>query len=461
MLVCLLLAFPSIGQAALVDLNDPVNQWLPSSDGATWTYEWSNTSFAPTPTKEIYTIGAKQDTAFRLDWTTAGADNGEGTIPAAGIMEFDRTEAGLINLGWTSTPPPPGYPILCAQPSECANSLVGTMFMTIWGSRSPVLAEPLLRKTRWTSVGGADNDVSSENRYLGVERVAVPAFPDGIDAAKVESTVTQAGAIGDPFGSGVRTVWWARGVGPVRVVFRHASGEQSTGELFNTNLTPLPLPSDVNYLPFTTGDTMTYRWSNSKHMKKYSEQRFSVAAVSNNTARVDVESLDGPIRVGGSYIFATRLEGITSIAASTQSQSIADFPPLGPRSQPAERRRHLLTPFDFMTFGFNPVLPGYPDKGVTWQSDRSSSDFKVFGVTGESTVLGMKKVKTPAGKFQCARGPIYVQAERFPLRQRYADQLLRPERRARETRLQAQGRQHLDRRARQVVRLAARARCCG
>ena len=39
-------------------------------------------------------------------------------------------------------------------------------------------------------------------------------------AAKIRTDITQAGAIGDPYGSGVRTVWWVYGVGPVKIVVR-------------------------------------------------------------------------------------------------------------------------------------------------------------------------------------------------------------------------------------------------
>ena len=92
--------------------------------------------------------------------------------------------------------------------------------MLIWGTRSPVLAEPLLRGTRWSSLGGADNDVASDNRYAGHERVIVPAFPQRRSTRPRSSReITQAGALGDPFGSGVRTVWWVRGVGPVKIEF--------------------------------------------------------------------------------------------------------------------------------------------------------------------------------------------------------------------------------------------------
>ena len=40
-----------------------------------------------------------------------------------------------------------------------------------------------------------NNDVTSGNRYLGHESVTVPAFPSGVMAAKVESVITQAGAM--------------------------------------------------------------------------------------------------------------------------------------------------------------------------------------------------------------------------------------------------------------------------
>lgn len=413
-LSALLLAVPSSAIADLVDLQDPVNQWLPSSDGASWTYQWSDDTYAPTPTKEQYTLTAQQGTAFRIDWTTDGLDNGDGTVPGAGLMQFENAEAGLINGGWSSTPAPAGTPILCAQAASCANSLSGTLFMVIWGTRSPTLTAPLLRGTDWASTGGADNDVGSLNHYLGVERVIVPAFPDGVDAAKVESTVTQAGALGDPYGSGIRTVWWVYGVGPVKVVFKHTGGERSESELLSTNVSPIPAPSDVRYLPFVRGDTMTYRWKNNKHMKKPSTQRFTVSDVVNNTARVDVQTTDGPINLKGSYIFATRLGGITNVAASTASQSVTDFPPLGPRSARRDQRRHLLTPYDLMTFGFNPVLPAYPERGDKWESDRDSTDFKVFGVNGWSRVEGFAKVRTPAGRFKALKVRSKLKQPGFP-----------------------------------------------
>jgi hypothetical protein len=254
--------------------------------------------------------------------------------------------------------------------------------------------------TQWSSLGGSNNDVSSVNRYRGLERVVVPAFPTGVIAAKVESDITQAGAIGDPYGSGVRTIWWVRGVGPVKIGFRHAGGAVSEAELVQTNLVPRAAPPDVNWFPLDNGGKMTFRWRNSRYMRQSSKQRFTVSQVVNNTARIDVKNLSGPIAVAGSYVLSTRLTGLSAVATLTKAAAKVKFPALGPRSQPRARRRHFFTPFDLMLYGFNPVLPAYPARGQIWKSDEASADFRVFGVKGESKVLGIRRIKTPAGSFR-------------------------------------------------------------
>jgi hypothetical protein len=382
------------GVAAGQGLDDPSDQWLPRSDGAEWTYAWSNTGYSPAARTERYWLQARVGATFRVRWEELGARPQD--VPSAGTMDFQHTDAGLVNLNYQSTPPPQQSPILCAAASECGNSMAGALYLLIWGTRSPTLAEPLLRATRWGAQGGAGNDVASDNRYLGRERVTVPAFPGGIEAAKVQSQVTQAGALGDPFGSGVRTAWWVRGVGPVRIEFRHASGELSRAELQRTSLSPRPLPSDVNLLPFNRGDRATFRWRNSRHMRKWSRQQFDVSQVVNNTAQVDVKHLSGPIAVAGSYLFATRLSGVTLLSGATRAATRATFPRLGPRAD----RRHFFTPYDLMTFGYNPVLPIGATKGTTWRSARDGRDWELFRVTGVSKVVGTRRLKTPAGRFR-------------------------------------------------------------
>src|SRR5215208_6217902 len=289
-LAALALALTGVAQA---------DDWWPHPEDASWTYQWTDTLYNATPTKEKVTVKEQKGKSFVVSWTTKDLENSGDAPLSFGDMAFQETTAGLINTDWASNPPPPDFPILCPQIGGCNNSLASTLYYLIWGSRSPVLAAPLLKGTTWQGVGGAQNDVSSTSSYDGTEMVTVPAFPEGVLAAKVRSETTQAGALGDPYGSGVRTVWWVFGVGPVKMVFEHAGGSDApvtTSELQETTLTPTPPPSDANYFPLTKGLKLRYRWTNTKYVKKPSVQEVLVDEVVNSSARFTVRHLGGPIR---------------------------------------------------------------------------------------------------------------------------------------------------------------------
>ena len=94
-----------------------------------------------------------------------------------------------------------------------------------------MLAEPLLKGRHVVERRRRAGTTSRAlEHYLGQEKVTVPAFPTPVTAAKVRTEITQTGALGDPYGSGVRTVWWVCGVGPVKVVFEHAGGAKRAGD---------------------------------------------------------------------------------------------------------------------------------------------------------------------------------------------------------------------------------------
>jgi len=173
----------------------------------------------------------------------------------------------------------------------------------------------------------------------------------------------------------------------------------TTAVLQSTNQTPQPPPADAAYLPLRVGMKGAYRWTNTRYFKKPEVEKYSVDQAANGTAIAKVESVSGPLKVAGAYQFTTRLDGVTSVASATKAASLAKLPLLGPRSAPPGKRRHFFTPFDLMTWGFSPVLPAYPTAGATWTSDPGSRDFVVYGVTGTSKVVGIQKVKVPAGTF--------------------------------------------------------------
>ena len=375
--------------------------WLPHPTDATWTYQWTDSVYNTTPTNEKVTVKSSAGNSFTLAWDTAGAGTPDGQ-QSNGSVSFQDTNFGIVNTDWTSTPPPTSWPILCASLAQCGNSLASAYYNVIWGSRAPVLFEPVLQGSSWTTTGAAQNDVTSSNDYVGTESITVPAFSTPVLAAKVRSQITQAGALGDPYGSGVRTTWWVYGVGPVKVVFQHSGGSGAavtTVVLQSTNQTPQPPPADAAYLPLSVGLKGTYRWTNKRYFNKPEVESWSVDQASNGTAVVKVQSVSGPMKVAGAYQFTTRLDGITSVSSATKAASLAKLPPLGPSALPPTKRRHFFTPFDLMTFGFNPVIPAYPANGTTWASDPNSRDFSVYGVNGSSRVVGIQKVTVPAGTF--------------------------------------------------------------
>jgi hypothetical protein len=221
-------------------------------------------------------------------------------------------------------------------------------------------------------------------------------------ASKVRSEITQAGALGDPYGSGVRTVWWVYGVGPVKIVFEHqgADAPVTTSVLKETNQKPLLPPGDANYFPLTKGSKLRYRWTNTKHLRQPSVTEFTVDAVVNSTARLTARDVSGPIRLAAAYGFTQRLDGVYNVSVQARATTRASFPPLGPKSAPKDRRRHFFTPFDLMLFGYNPILPAYPAVGNEWASKAPSRDYSVFGVTGSTKITGTQQVKVPAGTFR-------------------------------------------------------------
>lgn len=397
----------AVAVALVAALPAAASGWYPHTADATWTYEWSDSAYQTTPSIERVSVLKSEGPTFTLAWKVDGGPNTNGCEIGkdyTGWVQLLDTNSGIVNGpdGWCGSLPPAQFPVLCPTASRCGNTITSALYTLLWGSRAPVLLEPLLRGAAWASTGGVDNTVSGTNEYAGTETISVPAFPAPVVAAKVRSEITQAGALGDPYGSGLRTVWWVYGVGPVKIVFQHAGGAGApvtTATLKETNLVAQPPPSDIDWFPLDAGKSGTFRWTNRKHFKKPVVEKYTVDQAANGTAILKVSSVSGPIKVAGAYQFTRRLDGITSVASATKAASLAKLPPLGPSSLPAAKRRHFFTPFDLMTFGFNPLLPAYAKVGDTWRSDPNGRDYSVYGVDGTTTVVGTQRVTVPAGSY--------------------------------------------------------------
>lgn len=392
------------GLVAILAPAASADDFLPHPPTAQWQYFWTDSVYNPKGTTETVTVDTKDKVTcgWQLAWTgTIAVPTGTGPTgaptysdqPDTGKMCFRDQSFGLLNTNWSGSPAPSDEPGLCASGGRaCANSLGSVLYDVIWGSRSPVVSEPLLQGTTWSSRGGANGSVTSVNSYLGLRRVVVPAFPHGVTAAVVRSEIAVAGTPGDDYGSGTRTTWFVYGVGPVKVEFDHVDGSVTSAAMTTTNQTARAPRPDQDYFPLRVGAGGTYSWVNDKHLRTPEIERVKVAAAVNRSARVTVKSVSGPLRTAGDYVFALRLDGLQNTFGSTAAATLVRFPRLG-------HRRHFFTPLDFMTYGFDPVLPAYPVPGTVLRSG-NPRDRRVFGVTGETRVIGVRSVTVPAGRFR-------------------------------------------------------------
>jgi hypothetical protein len=381
------------------------DDWFPHPANARWTYVWSDGDYNPQGTIETVNVTSPDAECggWQLEWSgtievprgSSGSSSGIGPAtpqPDDGEMCFEDQDYGLVNTDWSGDAPPVNEPPLCASSgSVCPNSLGSVLYDVIWGSRNPTISEPLLQGTSWTATGGGAGNVTSQNQYLGLRKVTVPAFPEGIVTAAVRSEIVLAGTPGDDYGSGTRTTYWGYGVGPVKVVFDHVDGSVTNAELTATNQVAKQPRPDADYFPMTVGLEGTYKWSNTKYLKQPEVEQLDVAASASRSARITARSISGPMRVAGDYVFSLRLDGLRNTYGSTEAATLVKFPKLG-------HGRHFFTPVDLMTYGFNPVLPAYPVPGTTWHSG-NPRDTQVFGVKGTTTVIGVRTVRVPAGKF--------------------------------------------------------------
>ena len=86
------------------------DDWWPHPADATWTYQWTDSVYNQSPTREAVTVKDQKGKNFTLTWTTNDQGNSGDALLSFGDMAFQETTAGLVNTNWASNAPPPDFP---------------------------------------------------------------------------------------------------------------------------------------------------------------------------------------------------------------------------------------------------------------------------------------------------------------------------------------------------------------
>lgn len=110
----------------------------------------------------------------------------------------------------------------------------------------------------WTQEGKWDTQV--ETTLAGYEQIVVSAgtFPASLKHKTVFADANAGSDLKNSLVNGTRYLWFAKGVGPVKMRYEHANGVVTEAELLEYNV---PIKGD-EYFPSEVGNQWTYKWQN-------------------------------------------------------------------------------------------------------------------------------------------------------------------------------------------------------
>ena len=193
-------------------------------------------------------------------------------VSSTGKVDFQETDQGIVNTDWTSNPPPPHLPDPLRVSCIVRQRLASTLLQRHLGLAEPGARRAAAEGRRVGRTPAARRTTSRARRCTSAtRRSSVPAFP------RPSSPPSRAA---DHAGRSARRSVRQRHAhdlvglrrrareGRVRPRRRRQRARDDV-VLRVTNLTPLPTPSNIDYFPLGKGRTMTYRWTNTKHLQAH------------------------------------------------------------------------------------------------------------------------------------------------------------------------------------------------
>ncbi len=202
--------------------------------------------FAATPIDEAAET-TDTNTGERYITLSAITKEESGTFLAAGNFHLKKTDLVLTPRSYATSGTSKGDP----------NPMYMLMYYILY-YKTDLFRSPLVIGDTWAQEGHWDTWV--QTTIEGYEQVEIAAGTF-LDCLKHKTVFTRAEA-GSPLKSslvnGTRYLWFAKGVGVVKMRYEHANGITTEAEL----LTYTVAGEDTEYLPLQVGNTWTYKWQN-------------------------------------------------------------------------------------------------------------------------------------------------------------------------------------------------------
>ncbi len=243
-----------ITEAELIDSYVPIknDSYFPVNVGTSWTYKWKNDFENKTLVEKLLVIrneNNKNRLALNSIITTEdGKEIGDGNF------DFYQGDSLLKIRG-------SGFSYTGRETPEGPTSIFSDNIENLW----PELFQyPLTVGKTWTKEGLWNSEVITTIEDYESVQISLGTFKDCLkhkshftgataDADATEDTLERIALI-----NGTRYLWFAKGVGLVKMRYEHSNGIITEAEL---NEYDVPGGS-TDYLPLNVGTTWTYKWKN-------------------------------------------------------------------------------------------------------------------------------------------------------------------------------------------------------
>ncbi|RKU16241.1 hypothetical protein C6501_05830 [Candidatus Poribacteria bacterium] len=244
-----------ITEGELIDSKTPVKngELFPIDVGNSWTYKWKNDFENLTLIEKIKVFRNKQSAGGLGFNTIATTENGKKMMDG-NFYFYPEKHPLLKTLG-------AGYSSTGRETPEGPTSIFSDNIAGHW----PELFQfPLAIGKTWNKEGLWNSQVQTTiENYESVE-ISLGTFKDCL---KLKSVFTGATTESDastytleriPLINGTRYLWFAKGVGLVKMRYEHSNGVITEAELIDYEVPG----GSTDYLPLNTGITWTYKWKN-------------------------------------------------------------------------------------------------------------------------------------------------------------------------------------------------------